>query len=190
MKYLFITLSLLFGFGLSAQYNVGDKAENFTLKSTSGDMVSLNDYQGVAVIFTCNTCPYAQMYEDRIIDIHNKYASKGYPVLAINPNDPAIKEGDSFDKMVEIATEKGYPFKYVMDEQQKVYPKFGATKTPHVFLLDQNHVVRYIGAIDDNAQSKDAVEDAYLANAIESLLAGNAPDPDKTKEIGCVIKGK
>lgn len=190
MKYLLITLSLLFGMNTYAQYGIGDKASNFTLKSTSGKMVSLDDYQGVAIVFTCNTCPYAQMYEERIMDIHNKYASKGYPVLAINPNDPSIKEGDSFDNMVKLANEMNYPFEYVMDEKQTVYPAFGATKTPHVFLLDKDHVVRYIGAVDDNAQSKEAVEEAYLANAIEALLAGKTPSPDKTKEIGCSIKGK
>ncbi len=190
MKYLLSTIALFLALGLSAQYDIGDKVENFSLKSTSGKTVSLSDYDGVVVVFTCNTCPYAQMYESRIIDIHNKYASKGFPVLAINPNDPSIKPGDSFQEMVKMAEERNYPFEYAIDEKQTVYPAFGATKTPHVFLLDKNHTVRYIGAVDDNAQSEDAVEDHYLGNAIDAVMTGAAPNPDKTKAIGCSIKAK
>ncbi len=178
---------------VSAGYKVGDQAADFSLKNVDGTMVSLADYKGVngyIVIFTCNTCPYAQMYEDRIIALHTKYASQGYPVVAINPNDPDVKPGDDFAAMQARAKEKKFPFKYLFDAGQKVYPVFGATRTPHIFLLDANRYVRYIGAIDDNAQNPGEVTVKYLENAIAALKAGNNPDPAETKAIGCTIKVK
>lgn len=174
-------------------YKIGDQATDFSLKNVDGSMVSLASYKGVKgyiVIFTCNTCPYAVMYEDRIIALHNKYAPLGYPVVAINPNDPSVKSGDDFASMQERAKEKGFPFKYLFDDGQKVYPAYGATRTPHIFLLDANRYVRYIGAIDDNAQDASAVSVKYLENAITALQSGNNPDPDETKAIGCTIKVK
>jgi peroxiredoxin len=174
-------------------YKVGQQASDFSLKNVDGTMVSLKDYKGVKgyiVVFTCNTCPYAVMYEDRIIALHNKYAPLGYPVVAINPNDPAVKPGDDFASMQVRAKEKNFPFKYLYDEGQKVYPVFGATRTPHVYLLDANRYVRYIGAIDDNAQNPSEVGTRYLENAIAALQAGNNPDPSETKAIGCTIKVK
>jgi peroxiredoxin len=174
-------------------YKVGDQAADFSLKNVDGTMVSLASMKGVngyIVVFTCNTCPYAVMYEDRIIALHNKYAPQGYPVVAINPNDPEVKEGDDFAAMQARAKEKKFPFKYLFDDGQKVYPAFGATRTPHIYLLDANRYVRYIGAIDDNAQNPAEVSVKYLENAIEALKAGNNPDPAETKAIGCTIKVK
>ncbi len=174
-------------------YKVGDQAADFSLKNVDGSMVSLADYKGVKgyiVVFTCNTCPYAVMYEDRIIELHNKYAKEGYPVVAINPNDPDVKPGDDFASMVARSKEKKFPFKYLFDEGQKVYPLYGATRTPHIYLLDANRYVRYIGAIDDNAQNPSEVSVKYLENAIAALKAGENPDPAETKAIGCTIKVK
>lgn len=174
-------------------YKVGDQAADFSLKNVDGSMVSLADYKGVKgyiVVFTCNTCPYAVMYEDRIIELHNKYAKEGYPVVAINPNDPDVKPGDDFASMVARSKEKKFPFKYLFDEGQKVYPLYGATRTPHIYLLDANRYVRYIGAIDDNAQNPSEVSVKYLENAIAALKAGENPDPAETKAIGCTIKAK
>lgn len=174
-------------------YKVGDQAADFSLKNVDGTMVSLASMKGVngyVIVFTCNTCPYAQMYEDRLIALHNKYAPLGYPVVAINPNDPAVKEGDDFASMQKRAKEKGFPFKYLFDDGQKVYPAFGATRTPHIYLLDANRYVRYIGAIDDNAQDASLVSVKYLENAITSLQNGINPDPSETKAIGCTIKVK
>ncbi|MEO6131822.1 MAG: thioredoxin family protein [Saprospiraceae bacterium] len=174
-------------------YKVGEQAADFSLKNVDGTMVSLKDYKGVngyIVVFTCNTCPYALMYEDRIIALHNKYAAQGYPVVAINPNDPSVKPGDDFASMQARAKEKNYPFKYLFDDGQKVFPAFGATRTPHVYLLDSNRYLRYIGAIDDNAQNPNEVTVKYLENAITALKAGNNPDPSETKAIGCTIKVK
>jgi peroxiredoxin len=177
----------------TAQYKVGDIATDFSLKNIDGSMVSLASYkgaQGYIVIFTCNTCPYSVMYEDRIIALHNKYASQGFPVVAINPNDPSVKEGDDFAAMQARAKEKGFPFKYLFDDGQKIYPQFGATRTPHVYLLDSERKVRYIGAIDDNAQNPSDVKVKYVENAIAAIKAGNNPEPAETKAIGCTIKTK
>jgi len=173
--------------------HIGDKAPDFSLKNIDGEYYSLSDVaniKGYIVTFTCNTCPVAVMYEDRIIDLHNKYADKGYPVIAINPNDPDVKPGDSFEEMIVRAEEKSFPFLYLFDEKQKVYPAYGATKTPHVFLLDANRVVKYMGAIDDNSRNASAVTETFLADAIDALIKGEKPNPSSTKAVGCSIKKK
>lgn len=192
MKY-FLAIAFLFcSFAfVQAQYQIGDKVDDFSLKSTDGDLISMSDYEGAEgyiIIFTCNHCPYAIAYEDRIIDLHNEMEPKGFPVIAINPNDPKVQPDDSFEKMKQRADEKGFPFKYVLDDGQKVYPKFGAERTPHVFLVDKNRVLQYIGAIDDNYKSEDAVEKEYLRDAIQAIKAGKKPQPATTKAIGCTIK--
>jgi peroxiredoxin len=172
-------------------FQVGDQATDFELKNVDGKMVSLSDYKdadGYVVIFTCNSCPYAKKYEQRIIDLHNKYADKGYPVIAINPNDPEIKPEDSFDEMKRISKEKGYPFAYVYDETQEVAKAYGAKYTPHVYLLDDEMKVRYIGAIDNNYKDADAADVKYVENAIEALMNGEEVEEENTKAIGCTIK--
>ncbi len=174
-------------------YKVGDKAADFSLKNVDGSMVSLagmKDAKGYIITFTCNHCPYSVMYEDRLIALHNEYAPKGYPVVAINPNDPAVQAGDSFDDMVVRAKEKEFPFVYLFDDGQKVYPEYGATRTPHVFLLDKEMTVQYIGAIDDNARAAEDVTVNYVVKAIKALENGAKPDPNFTKAIGCSIKAK
>jgi len=174
-------------------YKIGDKATDFSLKNIDGKMVSLasmKDAKGYIITFTCNHCPYSVMYEDRLIDLHNEMAPKGYPVIAINPNDPDVQPKDSFDAMVERAKEKSFPFAYVFDDGQKVYPKYGATRTPHIFLVDKEMTVRYIGAIDDSARNADAAKLHYVKMAIEAIEAGKDPDPNFTKAIGCTIKKK
>lgn len=174
-------------------YKIGDKATDFSLKGTDGKMHSLAEIKnakGYIVIFTCNHCPYAKMYEDRIIALHNKYSKMGYPVIAINPNDPEIVPEDGFDEMKTRAADKKYGFNYLIDEKQSVFPVYGATKTPHVFLLDKNRIVRYIGAIDDNAQSASNVKKKYLEMAIAAIDKGKTPNPQTTKALGCSIKTK
>lgn len=174
-------------------YNIGDIATDFSLKGVDGKMHSLADYanaKGYIVIFTCNHCPFAKMYEDRIIDLQKEFGPKGYPVIAINPNDPKVAPADSYEKMKIRAKEKGFNFPYLFDDGQKVYPQYGATKTPHVFLLNQDKVVQYIGAIDDNARDASAVKDRFLANAIHALANGKKIKIKTTKAIGCSIKTK
>lgn len=174
-------------------YKIGDKATDFRLKSVDGKMYSMADYKdakGFIVVFTCNHCPFAVKYEDRINDLSKKYKSKGYILLAINPNDPALEPTDSYDLMKVRAKEKGFAFPYLFDDGQKIYPQYGATKTPHVFLLDKNQIVKYIGAIDDNVDSAADVKEKYLENAIAALESGKTPTPETTKAIGCSIKAK
>ena len=176
-----------------APYKIGDKATDFKLKSVDGKMYGMSDYKdakGFIVVFTCNHCPFAVKYEDRINALAKKYKSKGYILLAINPNDPALQADDSFELMKVRAKEKGFAFPYLFDEGQKIYPQYGATKTPHVFLLDKNRIVKYIGAIDDNVDSANDVKEKYLENAIAALESGKTPSPETTKAIGCSIKAK
>jgi peroxiredoxin len=177
-------------------YKIGDTATDFSLVNIDDKNVSLSDYKdarGFIVIFTCNHCPYAVAYEDRIMALDKKYKNQGYPVIAINPNDPEKQPEDSFDMMKVRAKEKGFTFPYLMDEGQKIYPQYGATKTPHVFLLqktDEGNVVRYIGAIDDNHEDASQVKDRYVENAVEALLKGEEITVTETKAIGCTIKVK
>ncbi len=191
---LLVGIALLFSNSTQkTAYVVGDQAADFSLKNVDGNMVSLSDYHNVSgyiVVFTCNHCPYAQLYEQRIMDINKKYASKGFPLIAINPNSPAVVWEDSFEEMQKRAKLKKYSFPYLFDEEQSVYPKFGATRTPHVFILDSSRVVRYIGAIDDNAESQRDIKHNWVEDAIEALQRGEQPTPDYTRAVGCTIKKK
>lgn len=197
MKKLFTAIALLtYGLVLAGGYEIGDKASDFKLKNVDGNMVSMADYKdakGFIVVFTCNDCPYAIAYEDRIIAIDKKYKESGYPVIAINPNDPEVKAIDSYEGMQKKAKEKGFTFPYLYDDGQKTYPKYGATKTPHIFVLNKEKgdlLVRYIGTIDDNYTDASDVKEPYLENAVDALLAGKKPNPAETKAIGCSIKKK
>jgi peroxiredoxin len=184
-------ISALFSATAPSGYVVGDKADDFFLKNVDGKMVSLSDYKdvkGYIVIFTCNHCPYAQMYEERIIALHNKYKPKGFPVIAINPNSPLIVPDDSYEEMQKRSKEMKYPFPYLFDEEQTVYPKYGATRTPHVFIMDTTLVVRYIGAIDDNPELPSMAKKRYVEDALEAMLRGEIPKPEYTLAIGCTVK--
>ncbi len=175
-------------------YKIGDVATDFSLKNVDGKNVSLKDIKnakGYIVIFTCNHCPYAVAYEDRIIDLDKKYSKKGYPVVAINPNNPVKQPDDSYEKMQQRAKDKGFSFPYLLDEGQKIFPQYGATKTPHVYVLEKTkagNVVRYIGAIDDNYEDAEAVKQKYVENAVDALLGGKEVPVKETKAIGCSIK--
>ncbi|MBN4073050.1 thioredoxin family protein [Crocinitomix catalasitica] len=189
---MFILMTSLLGFAHGG-HGIGEKATDFSLKGTDGEMHSLSEFtdaKGFIVIFTCNHCPYAKLYEDRIIELQNEFGPKGYPVIAINPNDPEVVPEDSFSNMKKRAKDKDFNFLYLFDQRQTVYPAYGATKTPHVFLLDADRIVQYIGAIDDNPKNADAVKERFLANAITALDAGKKIDPVTTKAIGCSIKKK
>jgi peroxiredoxin len=191
----FVLLFSAFTFNIPPSgYQVGDIATDFNLKNIDGKMISLKNYKeakGFVVIFTCNHCPFAIAYEDRIISLDKKYKALGYPVIAINPNNPAVQPKDSFELMLERAKEKGFTFPYLFDEGQKIYPQYGATKTPHVYLLQKTNngnQVKYIGAIDDNYNDASAVKVKYLENAINSLLENKEIEVKTTKAIGCSIK--
>jgi peroxiredoxin len=192
LSILFSFLAIAFVFGQG--YKIGDKATDFKLKNIDGKFVSMSDYadaKGFIVIFTCNHCPFSVAYEDRIIDIDLKYKELGYPVIAINPNDPALVPADSFDEMKKRSDEKGFTFPYLFDDGQKVFPVYGATRTPHIYLLNKEKdglKVAYIGAIDNNHQDASAVSEKYLENAVNALIKGDKPAVDFTKAVGCTIK--
>ena len=177
-------------------YKVGDVATDFKLKNIDNKMVSLSDYtdaKGFIVIFTCNHCPYAKAYENRIIGLNHKYASKGYPVIAINPNDPKVEPQDSFEGMQQRAKEKDFTFPYLFDEGQNVYPQYGAVRTPHVFVLQKENgknIVRYIGAIDDNYADANDVSHKYVEAAVDALLSNQPVAQTTTVAIGCSIKAQ
>lgn len=177
--------------------DVGDYATDFELVNIDGKTVSLADYKdnkGFIVVFTCNTCPYAKMYEKRIIDLDKKYASKGFPVVAINPNDLDQQPGDSMDEMQKRAKEKGYTFPYLRDDSQSVAKAYGATKTPHVYVLNEEsagkYKIEFIGAIDDSPRDASDVEKTFVEDAVDALLAGNKPAVTGARAIGCTIKWK
>ena len=177
-------------------YAVGDVVNNFSLMNVDGNNVSLNDYkdkEGVIVVFTCNHCPYAKAYETRIMELDAKYAGLNYPVIAINPNDPIKEPDDSPENMKKRAEEKNYSFPYLFDATQQVAKDFGATRTPHVFLLQKvngQFKVAYIGAIDDNTDDASKAENKFVEDAISSLKKGEQPVVSFTKAIGCTIKWK
>jgi peroxiredoxin len=175
-------------------YDIGDVATDFKLENIDGNFVSLSDFKqakGFILVFTCNTCPYAVAYEDRIEALNKEYASKGYPVIAIMPNNVQSKPGDSMTAMQKRAKEKGFTFPYLIDADQSIYPQYGATKTPHVYILestDKGPIVQYIGAIDDNYKDAALVKTKYVENAVNALLEGVTFETHKTKAIGCSIK--
>lgn len=197
MKRIVLLIAVLTAFCVSAfaqGYQIGDVAADFKLKNIDDKFVSLADYKdakGFIVVFTCNHCPYAKAYEERLVALDLRFKDKGYPVIAINPNNPEAYPADSFDEMKKRHKEQGFTFPYLFDDGQKIYPVYGATKTPHIFILektDKGNIVRYIGAIDDNYEDALAVKKTYVADAIEALLAGKEIEVTTTKAIGCSIK--
>ena len=173
---------------------VGNSAPNFKLENVDNQMISLMDYsdaEGIILVFTCNHCPYAKMYEDRIIELDKKYRNNGFPVVAINPNDPSQYPEDSFKNMKKRAKEKGFTFPYLFDKTQETATAYGAIRTPHVYLLkneQDDFQVVYAGAIDDNPKKAEDVETKFLEDAIEAVKSNSKVDPEHTKAIGCSIK--
>jgi len=196
MRTVLLTILLAATASLYSQsgYKVGDVAADFRLKNVDGKYYSLADIgnaKGYIVIFTCNHCPYSIAYEDRIIALHEEYAPKGFPVVAINPNDSTVQPQDSWSAMKVRSAEKSFPFLYLLDEKQEVFPVYGATRTPHVYLLQREgniNKVAYIGAIDDNHKDASAVTEHFLSDALNAIMDGRAPAPDYTRAIGCTIK--
>lgn len=178
------------------KYEVGDSVADFSLKNVDGKMVSLSDYKqgkGAIVIFDCNTCPYSKAYNDRIISLNKKYATQGFPVITINANDAQISPGDSFEEMSARAKQKNYDFPYLIDESQTVAKAFGATNTPHVFVLQKvgdKFQVAYVGTIDNNSRDASSVTKRYVEEAVDALLSGKDVGTTTTKAIGCGIKWK
>jgi peroxiredoxin len=187
--------SVFFAFR-GTSYKVGEEVADFSLKNIDGKMVAMKDMakaKGYILVFTCNHCPYSKLYEDRIIALDQKFAKKGYPVIAINPNDESKEPEDSFDEMVKRAKDKGFTFPYLRDDSQEIAKKFGATRTPHVFIVQKvkdKNILKYMGAIDNNAKEPEKVSEKFVEDAVTALLKNKEPKSAETKAVGCGIKWK
>jgi peroxiredoxin len=174
--------------GAAATLKTGDPAPGWAgLSGTDDKQHSLADYdqaKAIVMVFTCNTCPVAQAYQDRLIQLQKDYAGKGVQVVAVNVNHVA---GDQLGKMKVRADEKHFNFPYLRDDSEKIGHDYGAEKTPHVFVLNKDRRVVYIGAIDDNITASKATK-PYLRDALDAVLAGKTPDPAETPAVGCSVK--
>jgi len=171
----------------------GEKALPFNLPGVDGTNHSLREYsekKAVALVFSCNHCPYVRAWEDRMVEVQADYASRGVQLVAINSNDAVKYPEDSFEKMKERAREKKFNFPYLRDESQEVAKAYGAERTPEVFLFDKNGTLRYHGVIDDNYDDPRAVKIRYLREALDAVLTGTQPKTTETKPVGCTIKWK
>lgn len=175
---------------------IGAKAPDFNLQGTDTKQHSLaatlageNPPKATVVVFTCNHCPFSKAYEPVLIEMANKYPAKDVQWLLINSNDPAVQPEDSFEKMQELAKAKNYPFPYLFDSTQQTAQAYGASRTPHVFLVDSKGVIRYRGRINDN-KDQTLVKSNDLADAIDAVVAGKEVANNSTKAIGCTIKWK
>ena len=177
----------------SKELEIGKKIPlmNHNLLNINGNYITLNEIKGengTLIIFSCNTCPWVIRWEDRYVEIANSYLKKGIGMIAINSNVARFNGDDSLYKMKKHAKEKKYNFPYAQDPKAKLAYAFGATKTPHVYLFNDKDNLVYRGAIDDNAKDADAVEEPFLSNAIDQLLAGRKIKKTTSKAIGCSIK--
>ena len=176
----------------STALNIGDAIPKFSLPATDGTTVdsSLIRDPLIVVVFTCNHCPYAQAYEDRLIDLANDFDQEGAQFVLINSNDAANYPEDSFENMKLKHDEKGYPFPYCFDESQEVAKAYGALCTPHCFIFDQERALRYKGRVDDNWEDPTAVTEHNLHDALRALVGGDSPPKQEANAIGCSIKWK
>jgi peroxiredoxin len=161
------------------------------MKSADGKVVSIagaKGPRGTLVVFTCNGCPYARAWEERIVDLGNSYSKKGVGVLLVNANDPRITSIDTFDQIQTRAKERGMQFPYAVDQDSGLARAFGASVTPEAFLFDKAGKLVYHGTIDDNHQQPDQVTKHYLKDALDAVITGKAPPVTETKSMGCGIK--
>lgn len=172
---------------------LGDAAPMPGLKmlAVDGARVSLNDVRGKAgllVIFTCNACPYARAWEQRIVALGNEYRARGVGVIAVNANDPGVVPEDGFDAMKARAAERGMKYPYAVDATSSLARAFGATRTPEAFLFSAGGALVYHGTIDDNAQEPTRVTQHYLRDALAAVVSGQSVPVPETKSLGCSIK--
>lgn len=192
MKYLASLATALFlsvgAFAQSGGYQLGDKVANFSLKGSNNQSTSLGDFANaktVVVVFTNSQCPYAKLYENRLVTLASSYANKGVQFVFVNPG-----VGDGSETLEAMAS-KNYSFPYLADEGQKLSKQFGATKTPEVFVLHNtggDFVLKYKGAIDDNPQVESGVKNYYLRSVIDSVLANKTVATLDKRATGCLIK--
>lgn len=197
-KIIFVSLIFMCSH-LQAQINTltpGQEAPEFELKNVNGKEVGFKNFpdaKGFILVFTCNTCPVSQAYEERIKELDKKYAAQGYPVIAINPNDPELVSDDSYEKMQQRAKNKAYSFPYLFDKGQVITNRYGAKNTPHAFLIgrqNKGYIIEYAGAIDNDPRDGNSGKTNYMENAIADLQHGKKPALASTKAIGCSVKRK
>jgi peroxiredoxin len=160
--------------------------------ATDGKDVSLAQAaagkKGSLVVFTCNECPYAKAWEQRIVELGNGYAKKGVGVLLVNSNNPVRSERDAPELTQARAKERGMQFAYALDPQSTLAKAYGASKTPEAFVFDKDGKLVYHGTIDDNHEDASKVQKRYLKDALEAVVGGKAPAVKETKSMGCGIK--
>lgn len=177
-------------------YKIGSEVADFRLKNVDGKMLALSDYKtakGFIIVFTCNHCPFAKRYQERMNSFNKKYAAMGVPLIAISATDPIDVPADSYEEMKKRARQEKYSFPYLIDETQAVARMFNAGKTPHAFVVFKENgkwILKYSGAIDDNGAEPAKVQHHYLEDAVNALLAGEKVPVEVTKSIGCAIKWK
>jgi peroxiredoxin len=166
------------------------EAPPFDLPGVDGRNHSLGDYADapiLAIVWSCNHCPYVQGWEGRMKAIQRDYADRGFRLVAINSNDTDRYPADSFDEMKARAEAEGFNFDYLYDEDQSVAHAYGPERTPEVYLLDEQRRLVYHGAIDDN-RDEESVTRHHLREAIDALLEGRDPSVRETPPVGCSIK--
>jgi peroxiredoxin len=166
------------------------EAPAFDLPGVDGRQHSLDDYAdkpALAVVWSCNHCPYVQAWEGRMVSLQREFGDRGFELVAISSNDADNYPEDSFAAMKARAAEQGFNFDYLYDEDQSVLEAYGAERTPEVFLFDGDRRLVYHGAIDDS-RDEEGVTQEYLRDAIEAALAGEEPAVSDTPPVGCTVK--
>ena len=170
---------------------IGQPAPMFSLPATDGMTYSLDDFADarlMLVVFSSNHCPYVVGSEDRMIDFSRRNAPLGLSMAAINANETVNHPTDSFQHMIQRALEKKFPFPYLRDESQDVARAYGALRTPHYFLFDDERKLRYTGRMDDNPRKPEQAKTRELQDAVDDLLAGRSVHTPLTNPIGCNVK--
>jgi peroxiredoxin len=170
---------------------VGKDAPELSLEDTEGERHELAaaDSKATVVIWTCNHCPYARAWHDRLADVARDYVDRGVKFLAANSNDPDRYPGDSLEAMRERAEAEEWPFPYLHDPTQEAARAWNAQTTPHIYLIDASGTIAYEGAPDVDYQDP-PLEAAWLREALDAVLDGREPARDATDPVGCSIKWK
>jgi peroxiredoxin len=165
---------------------------HFSLPATDGLIIDSKKIKDpvLVVVFTCNHCPYAKAYEDRLIQLANHFDQEGVQFILINSNDATNYPDDSFEAMQERYKEKGFPFPYCHDESQEVAKAYGALCTPHCFVFNRERLLQYKGCVDDNWKDAKNVMHHYLRDAIAQVVKGEIPEVPEANALGCSIKWK
>ncbi len=176
----------------STALQIGDSMPHFELPLTDGPTIKSQEIKDpvLAVIFTCNHCPYAQAYEDRLVALGEDLDQEGVQFVLINSNDSVNYPEDDFEHMKELAERKAFPFPYCHDESQEIAKAYGALCTPHCFVFDEERKLKYKGRVDDNWEEPDNVTEHNLRDACRALVEGKKPEVSEANAIGCNIKWK